>query len=43
MSKTNVPEVFRQHITWIEDLQALVPEPPLNITYEKVLSKLDAH
>ncbi len=38
-----VPTRFKDRIRSIEALRALVPEPALNITYEKVQSRLDAH
>ncbi len=37
------PSFFEDHIKSIEDLRARVPEPSLNITYDKVLSGLDPH
>lgn len=43
MASPDMPAVFRNHLESIEDLRALVPEPTLNITYDKVLSRLDAH
>jgi len=43
MPDANVPDVFSDHLTDIEELRTLVPEPSLNITYDKVLTRLDGH
>ena len=43
MPNDKVPDIFSDHISRIDDLRALVPEPSLNITYEKVLTQLDDH
>lgn len=43
MPGTDTPDVFRDHVKSIGELRTLVPEPTLNITYDKVLSRLDGH
>lgn len=37
------PEQFKNHITTEDALRAIIPEPTLNITYEKVMTRLDRH
>lgn len=43
MSDIETPDVFKDHLTTIDELRAHVPEPALKITYAKVQDALDEH